>query len=52
MALNSFGVIFFRFLTQKTSLLSTMIKVKFLQYFMQNERKSSKIRVNQGLEAV
>ena len=37
---------------QKTSLLSTMIKVRFLQYFMQNERKSSKIRVNQGLEAV
>ena len=36
----------------KTSLLSTMIKVRFLQYFMQNWLKSSKIRVYQGFEAV
>ena len=36
----------------KTSLLSTTIKVRFLQYFIQNERKSSKIRVIQGLGVV
>ena len=36
----------------KASLLSTTIKVRFLQYFIQNERKSSKIRVIQGLGVV
>ena len=36
----------------KASLLSTTIKVRFLQYFRQNERKSSKRRVIQGLGVV
>lgn len=47
-----FHVPFGAIIALKTSLLPTMIKVRFLQFLMQNEQKSSKIRVNQGFEAV